>query len=342
MRKLSFLNRIVFYLNLIFSVSLLIAFIVPYTDSASLAFFSLAVPVLVITNLLFGLYWLLSKSIIALIPLAVCLYWYMAMGSFVKLGIPSKTTTESASVKLMTYNALGFRGKDDDWDSTAGDSIVKFIKKEQPDIICFQEFGRRKNSDFLKAYPYRFVDNVRREFNGRVAQAIYSKYKIIQTGVLEFPQTVNSAIYGDVVYGVDTLRIYSVHLQSLKIRPGSLKRERSDKLFARLRKSFQKQQQQSEIVRNHMANSPYKNIVVGDFNNNQFSSVYFNLKRDLKDTFIEAGSGYGGTINFWKFPFRIDFILVDSSFEVVGHQNYDIGLSDHEPIMASIKIPFNK
>jgi len=91
-----------------------------------------------------------------------------------------------------------------------------------------------------------------------------------------------------------------------------------------------------------MASSPYRNIVAGDFNNNQFSSVYFNLKRDLKDTFLEKGSGYGATINFWRFPFRIDFILVDPSFEVVAHQNYDIDLSDHEPIMASIKISSNK
>jgi endonuclease/exonuclease/phosphatase family metal-dependent hydrolase len=82
--------------------------------------------------------------------------------------------------------------------------------------------------------------------------------------------------------------------------------------------------------------------VAGDFNNNQFSSVYFNLKRDFKDTFLEKGSGYGATINFWKFPFRIDFILVDPSFVVVSHRNYDIDLSDHEPIMASIKITSNK
>ncbi len=343
MRKLSFFNRIVFYLNLIFSAALLIACIVPYTDSASLAFFSLAVPVLVIINLLFGLYWLLSKRLLVLMPLAVCLYWYMAMGSFIKLRIPSRITMESDSIKLMTYNALGFRGMEDDWESTAGDSIVKFINAEGPDVICFQEYDYMKmRKDNLEAYPYSSVDSEFGQTSGRLYQAIYSKYEIIGKGLLDFGNTFNSAVYADIVCKADTIRVYSVHLQSLNIRPRDLKNERSDKLFVRLRKSFQKQQQQTEIIREHMTTSPYNNVVAGDFNNNQFSSVYFNLKRDLKDSFIESGSGYGSTINFWKFPFRIDFILVDPSFEVVAHQNYDIDLSDHEPIMASIKISSNQ
>jgi len=296
----------------------------------------------VLVNLLFTFYWLFNKKFLILLPIAVLVYGYVTLGSFVKLGDQVNTVEENTSLRIMSYNSLGFRGKEDDWKSKAGDSIVRFIDQEAPDIICFQEFDRRKKSDFLKEYPYRFVDNVRWEHEGRVAQAIYSKYKIIKTGVLEFPKTVNSAIYSDIAYGADTLRIYSLHLQSLHIRPSNLKWERSDRLLARLRKAFQKQQQQSEIVRQHMASSPYRNIVAGDFNNNQFSSVYFNLKRDLKDTFLEKGSGYGATINFWRFPFRIDFILVDPSFEVVAHQNYDIDLSDHEPIMASIKISSNK
>ncbi|WP_169734662.1 endonuclease/exonuclease/phosphatase family protein [Maribacter antarcticus] len=277
------------------------------------------------------------------IPIAVLVYSYVTLGSFVKLRSTSTKADENISLRLMSFNSQGYRGKANDWERSVGDSIAGFINEERPDIICFQEFDYKKiRSDDFEAYPFSFVDFEFGKASETVIQAIYSKYKIVDQGLLHFPYSDNSAVYADIIYKTDTLRIYNLHLQSLRIRPGSIKLERSDKLLARLRKSFQKQQQQSEIVRNHMANSPYKNIVVGDFNNNQFSSVYFNLKRDLKDTFIEAGSGYGGTINFWKFPFRIDFILVDPSFEVVGHRNYDIGLSDHDPIMASIKIPFNK
>lgn len=343
MKKLSFLNRLAYYLNIVFSFALLIACIVPYTDSASLAFFSLAVPLLVCVNVLFAVYWLLQKKFLVIIPLVVIVYGYLTLGTFIKIKTDVIIPEKEIDLKLMSFNSLGFRGKQDEWESTEGDSIVKFIDQEVPDIICFQEFDYRKiRTDKFDAYPYDFIDFVFGKATGRVVQAIYSKHKMIDKGILDFPNSGNSAIYADLVFKKDTIRVYNIHLESLNIRPGSIKRERSDKLFARLRKSFQKQQQQSDIVREHMNSSPYKNIICGDFNNNQFSSVYFNLKRDLKDTFMEKGSGYGATIDFWKFPFRIDFILVDPSFEVVSHQNYDIDLSDHEPIMASIKIPTDK
>ncbi len=343
MKKLSFFNRIAFYLNLIFSFALLIACIVPYTNSASLAFFSLAVPLLVLVNFLFVVYWVLQRKFLVLISMAVLVYGYVTLGSFVKLRSDSTKADENISLRLMSFNSQGYRGKANDWERSVGDSIAWFINEERPDIICFQEFDHKKiRSDDFKAYPFSFVDFEFGKASEKVIQAIYSKYKIVDQGLLHFPYSDNSAVYADIMYKKDTLRIYNLHLQSLSIRPGSIKRERSDKLLARLRKSFQKQLEQSEIVREHMASSPYKNIITGDFNTNQFSSVYFNLKKELKDTFIEKGSGYGATINFWKFPFRIDFILVDPSFEVVSHKTYNIDLSDHEPIMASIKIPSDK
>lgn len=315
----------------------------PYTDSASLAFFSLAVPLLVFCNLLFTFYWGIKWNLRGLLSISVLVYGYIIMGPFFQFGNKTNLIDEKKDFKLLTYNSLGFRGKGDDWKSTAGDSIVTFINRERPDIISFQEFDIRKiGAKHFKQYPYSFVDYKMGEPQPGVLQAIFSKYPIIDSGVLDFPGTSNSAIFSDIVYGKDTLRIYNLHLQSLSIRPKSIKKERSYRLFARLRRSFRRQLNQSEIVRAHVDSSPFKTIISGDFNNNQFSKVYFNIKGDHKDTFLEKGKGLGSTINFWRFSFRIDYILVDSSFEVVAHQNYGIDLSDHEPIMASIKISSNK
>lgn len=343
MRKLSFFNRIVFYLNVISAIALLISCIVPYTDSVSLAFLSLSVPVLVLANLIFFVYWVLKRNLRILLSTAVLVYGYITMGSFIKFETETAPIDEATSMKLMSYNSLGFRSKEDVWGISAGDSIIKFITKENPDIISFQEFDERKmGKDHFKKYPYSFIDHEMGKPQTGVLQAIFSKYPIIDSGVLDFPGTTNSAIFCDIVYRKDTLRLYNLHLQSLSIRPKSIKRERSDKLFVRLRKSFKRQQDQSEIVREHVNSSPFKSIISGDFNNNQFSRVYFNLKGDFKDSFLEKGTGFGTTINFWRFSFRIDYILVHPSFEVLAHRNYDINLSDHEPIMASIKISSDK
>jgi endonuclease/exonuclease/phosphatase family metal-dependent hydrolase len=340
MKKVSFLSKIMLFLNMIFSFCLLLACIVPHTSSASLAFIGLGVPLLVGINLLFFLYWLVRRRYYFLLSLLILIYGYISLGTFIGFNSDGSSIEIEESLSIMSFNSLGFRGKEDEWASTAGDTIVKFIQKEGPEIVCFQEFDYKKiRSNYFKEYPYNYVDFEFGPNNGRIIQAVYSKYKIVNKGILEFSESSNSAIFVDVKYKKDTLRIYNLHLESLNIRPNNIKKERSDKLFGRLRNSFAKQQEQSQIVKNHMISSPYKNIVCGDFNNTQFSNSYYTIRGDLKDSFLERGSGYGETIKFWKFPFRIDMILVDPSLKITSHKNYDIKLSDHEPIMATIKIP---
>ncbi|SKB47665.1 endonuclease/exonuclease/phosphatase family protein [Maribacter arcticus] len=339
MKKLSFFSKIMLLVNMIFSFCLLLACIIPYTSSASLAFVSLAVPLLVFINILFFIYWLLRKKFYFLLSLSILVYGYLTLGTFIGFNSINKTINNEDSLSIMSFNSLGFQGKKHEWESTAGDTIVKFIQNERPDIVCFQEFDYKKiRSHYFEEYPFKYVDFEFGPDNGRVIQAVYSRHKILEKGILDFPESSNSAIFVDVKYMGDTIRIYNLHLESLNIRPNNIKKERSDKLFGRLRHSFAKQQEQSTIVREHLNNSPYKNIVCGDFNNTQFSNSYFTIKGNLKDSFLEKGRGYGKTINFWKFPFRIDFVLVDPSLEVLSHKNYNINLSDHEPIMATIKI----
>ena len=159
---------------------------------------------------------------------------------------------------------------------------------------------------------------------------------------MDFPDTVNNAIYSDILYKNDTIRVYNVHLQSLRVRPGSIKREAPLRLFKRLGKSFVKQQQQAEIFVSHYNATSYNKIVCGDLNNTQFSNVYRTIKGDMQDSFREKGTGYGRTYNFKYFPVRIDFILADQEFEVRSHKNYDVKLSDHFPIMASFASKTNK
>ena len=56
------------------------------------------------------------------------------------------------------------------------------------------------------------------------------------------------------------------------------------------------------------------------------------------DSFQEAGSGFGKTYDFKYFPFRIDYIFIDKSFQITGHKAFsDIRYSDHFPVMASFE-----
>ena len=73
-----------------------------------------------------------------------------------------------------------------------------------------------------------------------------------------------------------------------------------------------------------------------DFNNTKYSWVYNNIKGDFKDSFLQAGKGFGKTFDFNKYPLRIDFILASEQFEVTEHRNYKVKFSDHEPILAKL------
>lgn len=92
------------------------------------------------------------------------------------------------------------------------------------------------------------------------------------------------------------------------------------------------------MIADHMASSPYPTLLCGDFNNTQFSNIYYQIKGEMQDSFIEEGIGYGRTFNFFRIPLRIDFIMADETFEVRAHKNYDLKYSDHYPIMASFRL----
>lgn len=335
MKKLSFFNKLIFVINLVTGLLLLLACIVPYTTSASFSFLSLAVPFLVILNLLFFIFWFLKKKRILWISASVLVIGYFALGSFIEYR-NNTIVSSSHDFSILSYNSMGFGGYKLRNRKDATNSIKNFISIQEPDIICFQEFDwRQKKVGQFDKYPYKYF------YGGegrRLEQAILSKFPIVDKGSLQFPKTYNNGIFADVIVREDTIRIYNLHLESLKVRPGMVKRERSDRLFKRLRSSFAKQHEQALIFRKNAEECPYKKIVCVDLNNTQFSSAYRIIKGDMNDSFAEEGSGYGKTINFWRFPFRIDFILADTEIKITGHKNYSLGYSDHEPVMASFKL----
>ncbi|KAA2215544.1 endonuclease/exonuclease/phosphatase family protein [Maribacter flavus] len=334
-------GKTVYGLNIVFSLALLLACVAQYMKSATLSFLSLPVPVLVISNFLFLLYWLMVKPKNIWLSFVVLLVGYFSLGSFVQFN--TGEAYDDNALKVMSFNIQGFEGFPRNYDRPIVPEIAEFIQKENPDILCLQEFGYYglRNEVFTK-YPYSFTNYEVGSHEKGVLMAIYSKYPIINKGDIEFQNSLNGASFVDVVYQKDTLRVYNLHLESLKVRPRSLKRERSDRLLGRLRNSFAKQQEQSDLIRQHMNGVGHSKIVCADMNNTQYSYAYQELKQDMADTFVEKGNGYGRTINFWKFPLRIDFILTDPNIEVLGHKNYKVSLSDHEPIMAVLQVVSDK
>jgi vancomycin resistance protein VanJ len=84
------------------------------------------------------------------------------------------------------------------------------------------------------------------------------------------------------------LRVFNVHFQSLNIKPGlqDIKDADSKQLIGRIGYGFGLQQKQAETLKEAIEESPYKTLVLGDFNNTAFSYVYQYIKGDsFQDAF---------------------------------------------------------
>jgi len=318
---------------------LLLSYILPYVSPKSFAFLavlSLAVPFLILSNILFVLYWLMNVKKQLLLSLFVLVIGFKYVGSLYKFS-GSKNIQNDNNLTVMNYNVRLFNLYNWIPSNNVQEEVIDFIKKESPDVISFQEYHPHEKID-LSFYKYKYE-----ELSGKrikYGQAIFSKFPIVHSGSIEFPDTANNAIYADIVKGADTIRIYNVHLQSLRIDANkeAISQENSGRLIKRASETFKMQQFQSELFLMHKKESPYKMIICGDFNNTAYSYVYKEIKGDLVDAFNAAGNGFGRTFDFKYFPIRIDFILADKAFRINKFKTYDQKYSDHFPILTKVSL----
>ena len=340
MKGLKLGGKIIFVINSLVAFLLLLSYLLPYVPPqsfATLSVLSLGVPLLIILNIVFFVYWLLRVKKQILLSLVVLLLGWNHVGSLYKFSF-SKKVKDSENISIMTYNVRLFNKFEWLPSKTVKQEIINFIETENPDILCLQEY---RTGDPIVLDGYYNYNALPIDRTVKWGQVIYSKFPIINSGSLEFPNTNNNGIFVDFVKQNDTIRLYTLHLQSSGIQAdvNHLNKEKSGQLFRQVSSTFKAQQSQVELLQKHRANCKYKTIITGDFNNTPYSYTYNKIKGDdLIDAFEEAGNGFGKTYDFKFFPLRIDFILVDETFTVNGFKNYDIKLSDHYPIKATLKL----
>jgi len=337
LKKLSLLDKLLFIVNLVLALTLLFSYSSYYISPNTFAFISvlsLFIPFLLLLNGIFCVYWILKFKKAFLLSFFTLLIGFQYV--FAMYGLTEKKVLLNNDLKIMSYNVRMFNVYKWIDDATIEKKIYDFIKAKDPDILTIQEYHDTKTIGFK--YPYKYV--VMSQNNNNFGHAIFSKYKIIDKGSIHFSKSGNNAIFVDVIKGRDTLRVYNVHLESLKISPEKeeISQKNSEKLKIRLEKAFKIQANQVALILNHQQNCKHKSIICGDFNNTAFSWAYKQLKKGKNDAFEIAGGGFGNTFDFpFPFPFRIDFILTDKSIGIHNFKTYNkIKYSDHYPIMARL------
>jgi endonuclease/exonuclease/phosphatase family metal-dependent hydrolase len=345
MKNLNWFNKIIFFLNIVLTVLTFVAYILPFLAPKLfpiLSVLTLFLPLMLILNLLFFGYWLIQLKRQMLLSGLVLLLGITFITKFYKFS-ENQLPKEEDDFSVMTYNVRLFNLYDWIPQTNVSQNIASFIKEQNPDILCLQEYSHKNDIDFrLYKYKYIFVEGR----NTKLGQAIFSKYPIVNEGVIPFPNSTNNAVFADIKRGKDTLRVYSVHLQSIKITPDvheideniqGVSQNQSKRMFKRISSAFKTQQQQAEILKKHKLECNYPILICGDLNNSAFSFVYRSVKGDLQDAFEESGSGFGKTYNFKYYPARIDYVFVDKKFTVKQFTTFsEFVNSDHYPIVSRL------
>jgi endonuclease/exonuclease/phosphatase family metal-dependent hydrolase len=333
---------------MVLTVSTFVAYILPFLAPKTfpfLAVLTLFMPLFFILNGLFFIYWGIQFKKRMILSGLVLLMGITFINKFYKFSAKDYPEEEKdftvMSYNVRLFNVFKWFERDD-----VPENIRGFINDKNPDILCIQEYSNSGDID-LKVYPHRYIFMDGKQI--KTAQAIFSKFPIIDQGIIFFPNSNNIVVFADIKKGKDIIRVYNMHLQSIKISPDvneineniDLLNQggKSQKLFYRISKAFMQQQQQAEIFKEHKNQSPYPIIICGDMNNSAFSYVYRNIKGKLKDSFEEAGIGFGATYKFRYYPARIDYIFADENMTVKKFESFPgFENSDHYPIMAKLSM----
>ena len=345
LKKMSFISKTMLFFNVVVAFTTLMAYLLPFLAPKWFPFLSvltLFLPFFLVVNLMFFMYWLLQFKKYIFVSGLVLLLGITFINKFYNLK-PTMLPKSEKEFTVMSYNVRLFNKFN--WNKKANipTKIAEFVTEKNPDILCIQEYSNLEKTQFSN-YKYKHV--FKEGKNIIVGNAIFSKYKIIDKGVINFPNSTNNAVYADIIKDKDTLRIYSMHLQSIKISTDieeeeiqKMNESKTKYIFRKISSAFTKQQEQALLLKQHYSNCKYKKIICGDMNNSAFSFVYRTIKGSMQDAFESNGEGFGKTYNFKYYPARIDYIFADKNIQINSFETLnDFYNSDHFPLISRLEI----
>jgi endonuclease/exonuclease/phosphatase family metal-dependent hydrolase len=329
----------------------LLAYITPYVSPETmsfLAFIGLAYPWLLLLNFIFIFIWAACR---------MRYWWYSAVCVSLGFGYLMsvfgvhffKEDTVDADLKIVSFNI----GSTLSYDKTTK-KLNDFIKKQDGDIICFQEFagnedGLKSNIKVVESLKV-YLHKMRIDGNSTV---IFSKFPIIAKNTIPFdnPNGGNGCNYADIKLKNDKIiRIYNAHLESNSVSGIAdylTEKAEFDKkatwgkvltMLKLVRRNARKRANQAEKIAQHISSSPYPVIVCGDFNDIPVSYTYNVMSENLTDAFKSKGSGFGTTYSGNIPALKIDYILTDKKITPLSFDIPDVRFSDHFPVVSEVKI----
>ena len=348
-RKRTFGSTLFSLLALVVAVALLLSYLALFfnpTDYPVLMFFGLYFIPILLLNLLVLLIALVKYQRSLLIPIIALIPTLFLADRFVKFGREEQELT-GKPVKVLTYNlgryAAGGRRVTSN-ESISG--IRRLLAEQDADIVCLQEFAVSDTtslSTYLPEYPYR----ARHLFKGNryFGNLTLSRYPIRHVESLTFPDSRNLSLVTDIDVAGQQIRVYNCHLESYSISFTALVKRLFRKshfkdemvqVHGKVREATRRRSAQVDAVLQNEAASPYPSLVCGDFNDTPISYTYHRLIQTKKDSFAEAGTGFGATYSVLWPMLRVDYILLPQEYAADRHETLRVPWSDHYPVTTLI------
>lgn len=320
---------------LILSILITRAGITSPQDKLWLQYASTLSHLLIIFNIGLIFYWVFHKKIWALIPLIAIVINYQRLTSVVGIRFNEKSANSGLTFTVCSFNVNYFNHSK----AVKAPAIARLIEDNSTDILAIQEF---------EAISYYNLDEIVGEFSSiqynalyaydscTIGMAIFSKYPIIKSAKVDFPNTGNGFMWADLLMDGDTVRVINTHLQTTGFY--SSFKKGVNHIYKKSGENFLIRAAQAKTLRTFISSTSYPIIVCGDFNDTPYGYVYNTIRgKDLQDSFLEKGVGLGGTYRRTLNLLRIDMILVSNHFKVKSHRVITSKLSDHKPIFSELE-----
>ncbi len=345
------LKKLLNILLVLISLLIYASVLVPPDKFWPAGFIAYTIPAVVIINFIVLIWRFKNLRTDAIYPLIVLILGF----GFINDTINFNNSSSNGNIKILNFNAKVFnlyneQGKD----TISVGKMINWIKMQDADVLCFQEFYNDQTSlhfntlnkiSRIDVYDYfhrpTYVNRIGAEFG----LVIFSKFPIINNGILSFREpSQNNVIFTDLLVDQDTIRIYNMHLHSMHINEKDVINSEDIQagftdLAARLKNGFIQRAEQIRILKKHINHQKKPVLVCGDLNDIPYSYAYQELKKNLNNSFVEAGNGFGFTFNGKLFFIRIDHQFHSDHFNIHTFQvSQDVTYSDHFPVIATYSL----
>ncbi len=230
--------------------------------------------------------------------------------------------------------------------------VLEAIKAQKADLVFLQEFTGARGDLTARAHDYmtNTLGYAYHYSGGQSSLAIYSHFPLRNGRTIDFENSYNSALSAEVLINGRWLRLYNVHLQSVRLGSDAEHiLERSDlsaeqraavrakygRVAHKLRRAFELRAEQARWLAAEIEKCSLPVLLAGDLNDTPASFASMRLYRLLNDSFRDAGTGtgstYAGALPWLRIDYQFSSLPLRCAWHSVVHS---VRHSDHYPVLC--------